>query len=94
MSDEKIQQKFLHFVGLHYDHWSELMENLLCANDLWSLVDTNLEELGEGNVLIDVELQELEHVKTKDLRVKLYLFRDTNRSIFELVLNRRTSMIV
>ncbi|KAJ8761593.1 hypothetical protein K2173_004369 [Erythroxylum novogranatense] len=36
MSDDKTLMKIPHFDG-HYDHWSELMENLLRAKGLWSL---------------------------------------------------------
>jgi len=34
MSDTKLSGKIPHFDGLHYDHWSELMENLLHAKGL------------------------------------------------------------
>ena len=51
MSDEKISVKIPHFDGSHYDHWSELMENLLRAKGLWNLVETGIKEPNEGVVL-------------------------------------------
>ena len=47
MSDDKTFTKILQFDG-HYDHLSELMENLLRAKGLWSLVEEGYTEPVEG----------------------------------------------
>ena len=94
MSDGQSSAKIPHFDGLHYDHWSELTENLLRAKGLWSLVKTSFKESSERTVLTNAELEQLENTRTKDHKVKHYLFRANDRSIFEQVLDRCTSMIV
>lgn len=49
MSDKKIATKIAHLDGLNYDHWNEFMENLL-YKDIWSLVETSLEEPGTSYI--------------------------------------------
>ena len=41
MREDKTFTKIPHFDG-HYDHWSELMENLVRAKGLWSVVKIGL----------------------------------------------------
>jgi len=60
MNIKKRSPKIPYFDGQHHDHWSELMENLLCANGLWNLVKNGVEEPPEGTALIEVELEKLE----------------------------------
>ena len=43
MSEDKTLTKIPHFDG-HYDHLSELMENLLRAKGLWSLIEEGVIE--------------------------------------------------
>ena len=43
MSEDKTLTKIPHF-DRHYDHWSELMENLLRAKGLWSVVKIGFSE--------------------------------------------------
>ena len=81
MSDDKTLTKIPHFDG-HYDHWSELMENLLRAKGLWNLVETGFEKPTEESVLI------------KDHQVKHYLYQAIDRNVFEQILDRSTSKIV
>lgn len=71
-----------------------MTENLLRAKGLWSLVKTSFKESSERTVLTNAELEQLENTRTKDHKVKHYLFRANDRSIFEQVLDRCTSMIV
>ncbi|XP_020267042.1 uncharacterized protein LOC109842597 [Asparagus officinalis] len=94
MSDDKVPTKIPHFDGLHYDHWSELMENLLRAKGLWSLVENGSEEPRAGTILTDTQQEQLENTRMKDHKVKHYLFRAIDRANFEQVLDRRTSKIV
>ncbi|RDX68549.1 hypothetical protein CR513_52440, partial [Mucuna pruriens] len=54
-----------YFDSQHYDHWSELMENLL----------------------------RLEKFRIEDHKVKHYLFRVIDRSVFEQILDRSTPKI-
>lgn len=81
MSDDKTLTKIPHFDG-HYDHWSELMENLLRAKGLRNLVETGFEKPAEESVLI------------KDHQVKQYLYQAIDRNVFKQILDRSTSKIV
>lgn len=81
ISDDKTLTKIPHFDG-HYDHWSELMENLLRAKGLWNLVETGFEKPAEESVLI------------KDHQVKHYLYQAIDRNVFKQILDRSTSKIV
>lgn len=94
MSDDKISAKIPNFNGQHYDHWSELMENLLRAKDLWRSIESGFTEPSEGTVLTETQRKELEKARMDDHKVNHYLFRAIDRSIFEQVLDRRTSKIV
>lgn len=78
----------------HYDHWSELMENLLRAKGLWSLVENGFEEPREGTLLTDAQQEQLEDARTKDHQVKHYLYQAIDRTVFEQILDRRSSKIV
>ncbi|WCJ18701.1 hypothetical protein M5689_001030 [Euphorbia peplus] len=94
MSDKKISAKIPHFDGLHYDHWSELMENLLRLKGLWIYVEKGLKEQQPGTTLTDAQQTQLENAKMNDHKVKHYLFRAIDRTVFEQILDRRTSKIV
>ncbi|RDX61421.1 hypothetical protein CR513_60354, partial [Mucuna pruriens] len=72
-SDGNFSTKIPHFDGLHYDHQNELMENLLHA---------------KGIMLIAIESKWLENARTKYHKVKHYLFRTIEISIFEQILDR------
>lgn len=65
--------KIPHFDG-HYDHWSELMENLLRAKGLWNLVADGYTEIAEGVVVTDAQRKNLKKLKMKDHQVKHYIF--------------------
>ncbi|KAF2293462.1 hypothetical protein GH714_022661 [Hevea brasiliensis] len=92
MSDDKTLTKIPHFDG-HYDHWSELMENLLRAKGLWSLIENGFEE-PKGEMLTEAQQTQLEDARTKDHQVKHYLFQAIDRTVFEQILDRRTAKIV
>ncbi|KAF2285423.1 hypothetical protein GH714_004283 [Hevea brasiliensis] len=93
MSDDKTLTKIPHFDG-HYDHWSELMENLLRAKGLWNLVEKGFTEPTEREKLTEAQQAELNDARTKDYQVKHYLFQAIDRTVFEQILDRRTSKIV
>ncbi|GAU48606.1 hypothetical protein TSUD_327180 [Trifolium subterraneum] len=94
MSDVKLSAKIPHFDGHHYDHWSELIENLLRAKGLWSMIEIGYQEPVETTMLTEEQLELLQDSKTNDHKVKHYLFRAIDRSVFEQLLDRRTSKIV
>ena len=54
MSEDKTLTKIPHFDG-HYGHWSELMENLLRAKGLWSVVEIGFSESEEGTMLTEAQ---------------------------------------
>ena len=93
MSEDKTLTKIPHFDG-HYDHWSELMENLLRAKGLWSLVETGFAEPRGGAELTEEQQARLDDARTKDYQVKHYLFQAIDRTVFEQILDRRTAKIV
>ncbi|XP_058009804.1 uncharacterized protein LOC131183268 [Hevea brasiliensis] len=93
MSDDKTLTKIPHFEG-HYDHWSELMENLLRAKGLWSLIENGFEEPKQETRLTEAQQAQLDDAKTKDHQVKHYLFQAIDRTVFEQILDRRTAKIV
>ncbi|CAM8892609.1 unnamed protein product [Rhodiola kirilowii] len=96
MSDEKFSSKIPHFDGNQYDHWSELMENLLRAKGLWNLVQNGFIEPNESAIVVltDAQRDLLDNARQKDQKVKHYLFRAIDREVFEQILDRRTSKIV
>ena len=51
------------------------------------MVKTSFKESSERTVLTNAELEQLENTRTKDHKVKHYLFRANDRSIFEQVLD-------
>jgi len=67
------------------------MENLLRAKWLWDLVKIGVEEPDEGVALTD---EQLENTRLDDHKVKHYLFRAIDRTVFEQILDRRKSKIV
>lgn len=108
MSEDKFSAKIPQFDGQHYDHWSEMMENLLRAKGLWSLIENGVQDptqgtvatstqtgqTTQGRVLTDAQKEQLQTEKTRDHKVKHYLFRAINRIVFEQVLDRSTSKSV
>lgn len=70
------------------------MENLLRAKGLWSLVETGFKEPPKGTELSMAQQKQLEEKKMQDHQVKHYLFQAIDRSVFEQILDRRTSKIV
>lgn len=93
MNDDKTLTKIPHFDG-HYDHWSELMENLLRAKGLWSLVENGFERPVEGTRLTEAQQALLDDATTKDYQVKHYLFQALDRTVFEQILDRSTAKSV
>ncbi|XP_048235369.1 uncharacterized protein LOC125371114 [Ricinus communis] len=90
MSDNKTLTKIPHFNG-HDDHWSELMENLLRVKGVWSLVENGFTEPRAGTVLTGTQKMQLVDARTKDYQVKHYLFQAIDRTIFEQILDRKTT---
>lgn len=76
MGEEKISAKIPQFDGTHYDHWSELMENLLHANGLFNLIEEGFDEPTTRALaaLTDARRSQVEEKRQKDHNVKHYLF--------------------
>ncbi|XP_047316797.1 uncharacterized protein LOC124920363 [Impatiens glandulifera] len=70
------------------------MENLLRAKGLWSLVECGFEEPIERTLLTDAQQGLLNNTRTKYHQVKYYLFEAIDRTVFEQILDRRTSKVV
>ncbi|KAF2306765.1 hypothetical protein GH714_021230 [Hevea brasiliensis] len=93
MSEDKTLTKIPHFDG-HYDHWSELMENLFRAKGLWSLVEIGFTEPIEGTILTEAQREQFDDARLKDHQVKHYLFQAIDRTVFKQILDRRTAKSV
>ncbi|GAU26636.1 hypothetical protein TSUD_102440 [Trifolium subterraneum] len=72
-----------------YDHWAELMENLLRSKDYWSLIETGVIVAPENPTA--EQTQAAAESRLKSLKVKNYLFQSIDRSILETILDRSTS---
>ncbi|GAA0141425.1 hypothetical protein LIER_02570 [Lithospermum erythrorhizon] len=83
MSEGKSNSKVPHFDGKHYDHWSELMENLLKAKGLWGVVERGVGEPIDGRMLNENQQALLDEARRHDHKVKHYLFQALDRETFE-----------
>ncbi|GAA0147834.1 hypothetical protein LIER_36592 [Lithospermum erythrorhizon] len=68
MSEDKTHTKIPIFDG-HYDHWSELMENLLKAKGFWGMIERDLVEPIQGTLLTDNQQTMLDEAKMRDHQV-------------------------
>lgn len=93
MSNDKTLTKIPHFDG-HYNHWSELMENLLRAKGLWSLVADGYSETEARADETAMQLRDQEDLKMKDHQVKHFLFQAIDRTVFEQILDRSTFKVI
>lgn len=83
MSEEN-SLKVSQFDG-HFEHWSEVMENL---------IDPGFEEQPVGIAANENQRKRLEELRTKDQQVKHYLYQDIDRVTFEQILDRSTAKTV
>ncbi|MCH81218.1 retrovirus-related pol polyprotein from transposon tnt 1-94, partial [Trifolium medium] len=72
-----------------YDHWAELMENLLRSKEYWSLIENGI-IVASANATQE-QIKAADESRLKDLKVKNYLFQSIDRSILEMILERNTS---
>lgn len=91
MSDDKLKVPV--FDG-HYEHWSEMMENLLRAKQVWNLIDPGIREPTVGVAQSEAEKKKLEELRMKDLQVKHYLYQAIDRVTFEQILDRKNSKVI
>jgi hypothetical protein len=91
MSEEKM--KIPVFDG-HYEHWSEMMENLMRAKQLWNLIDPGIREPAVGIVQSEAQIKKLEELRMKDMKVKHYLYQAIDRVVFEQIMDRSTSKAI
>ncbi|XP_076900887.1 uncharacterized protein LOC143555162 [Bidens hawaiensis] len=78
----------------HYEHWSEMMENLLHAKGLWKLIDPGIKEPAVGIAVSDVQKKKLEELHLVDLQVKHYLYQAIDRVTFEQIPDRSSSKAI
>ncbi|XP_071705208.1 uncharacterized protein [Rutidosis leptorrhynchoides] len=93
MAEEKSLIQIPRFDG-HYDHWSELMENLIRSKGLWYIIEKGVEEPKEGVTMSDAEQKAYDSNRMKDHQVKHVLFQALDREVFEQILDRRNSKVV
>jgi hypothetical protein len=72
-----------------YDHWAELMENLMKSKEYWNLIENGIATAPAGAT--PEQLRAIEESKLKDLKAKNYLYQAIDRSILETILVRNTS---
>ncbi|XP_076912370.1 uncharacterized protein LOC143570654 [Bidens hawaiensis] len=78
----------------HYEHGSEMMENLLRAKGLGKLIDPEIKEPTVGIVVSDAQKKKLDELKMVDLQVKQYLYQAIDRVTFEQILDRTSSKAI
>ena len=93
------------FMG-HYDHWAELMENLLRAKEYWQVVEEGItveiagearsfaSVVTESRQLTDGQKKVLEQNNLKDLKAKNLLYQAIERDILETILDRSSSKAI
>ena len=93
------------FVG-HYDHWVELMENLLRSKEYWNVVDHGImvdvvrEARFFSSVVIErcpltnVHRKKYDENKLKDLKAKNLLYQAIERDLLETILDRSSSKAI
>lgn len=91
------------FVG-HYDHWAELMENLLRSKEYWNVVNRGVmvDVAGEARSFSSVvaektqpiDAQRKEANKLKDLKAKNLLYQAIERDVLETILDRSSSKAI
>ncbi|XP_076944929.1 uncharacterized protein LOC143615773 [Bidens hawaiensis] len=91
MSEEKLK---IPVFDVHYEHWSEMMENLLCAKELWNLIEPWIIEPAVGIAQSDTQKRKLEELRMTDRQVKHYLFEAVDWVTFEQILDKSTSKAI
>lgn len=74
MTTDNFVQLAIPRFNCYYDHLSMLIKNFLWLKEYWSAVESGIQKLPVGTVLIDLQKIELEARKLKDLKAKNYLF--------------------
>ncbi|GJV09077.1 hypothetical protein Tco_1346733 [Tanacetum coccineum] len=91
MSNEKMKVPV--FDG-HYEHWSKMIENLMRPKQLWGLIDPGIIKPTVGVAQSDAQRKISEELRTKDMRVKHYLYQAIDRTTFEQILDRGSSKAI
>ncbi|GKV32516.1 hypothetical protein SLEP1_g41114 [Rubroshorea leprosula] len=89
MASETFAQPAIPRFDGHYDHWSMLMENFLRSKEYWDVVESRIAEPTAR--MSKAQKAELEALKLKDLKAKIYLFQAIDRTILETILCKDTS---
>lgn len=89
-NDSFVQPAIPKFDGF-YEHWAKLMENLLRAKELWSLVEEGITVVPQGREPTDAQARVIAAQQLKDKKVKNYLYQAIDREIMETILNDETS---
>ena len=94
------------FVG-HYDHWAEMMENLLRSKEYWMVVEHGTEVkiggetpllssiVAETHKLTDAQLKKAqEDNNLKDLKATNLLYQSIEREVLETILDRSSARAI
>ncbi|KAL4565654.1 hypothetical protein LXL04_029757 [Taraxacum kok-saghyz] len=84
MNDDKMKVPV--FDG-HFEHWSEMMENLLRAKQVWNLIDPGIRESAVGIAQSEAEKKKLEELRIKDLQI---MDRLTSKAVWDSMKQRFT----
>ncbi|XP_076926208.1 uncharacterized protein LOC143589278, partial [Bidens hawaiensis] len=71
--------------------WSEMMENLLRAKQLWKLIDPGFIEPTIEISVNDAQRKKVRELKITNMQVKHYLYQAIDKVTFEQILNRSSS---
>ena len=68
-----------------------LMENFLHSKEYRSLVENGISTATKGVELTKAQRQSIADPKSKDLKVKNYLFQAIDQTVMEIILNKDTT---
>ncbi|KAL9669452.1 hypothetical protein QQ045_006999 [Rhodiola kirilowii] len=68
-----------------YEHWSLIMENLLCSKEYWEVMEVEYNENNQDRPMSHVLVKKLEEFKLKDLKAKNYLFQVIDKSALKTI---------
>ncbi|KAL4579260.1 hypothetical protein LXL04_015398 [Taraxacum kok-saghyz] len=95
MSIEKFIQSAIPKFDGHYDYRAMIMENLLMSEQVWSLVEEGIPASPIGvSVANEAQKKLVDEAKTKDMKVKNFLFQVIGREILETILDKGTSKAI
>ena len=70
-----------------YEHWSLVIENLLCSNEYWSAIQSSFEEPG-NEALSAAQQKAINETRLKDFKANNYLSQSIDKSILKTIIQK------